>query len=204
MKLFTKQEALNEMKKLQYLYGLKHEIRYEGKRSESTITESVAEHIYGMHILASYFLPLEDPKGNWNREKIYNLITWHDIDEIETGDIIGYLKTDEDRVREAKAKKVVIEKSPKLLQNFISDLLEEYEEMTSAESQYVKAIDRLEPLCQIFNENGKKVLLRNGTTFEEHRRIKDPYVKNFPHIKNFIKIVGEEMLEQGFFTTEKI
>lgn len=200
MELFTKEKILEETKKLQYFYGLKHEIRYADERSETTITESVAEHIYGMHILASYFLPLEDPEGNWDREKIYNLITWHDIDEIETGDIIGYLKTDEDRVREAAAKKVVIEKSPTLLQPFILDLLEEYEQRESIESQYVKAIDKMEPMCQVFNENGKKILLSNKTTYDEHRRIKDPYVQNFPHIKHFTEVIGKEMLDQGFFT----
>jgi len=202
MQKFTKEEVLEEIKKLQYLYGLKQEIRYGDNRHESTITESVAEHIYGMHILASYFLPLENPDHSWDREKIYNLITWHDIDEIETGDIIGYLKTEEDRVRESEAKKVVINKSPKILQPFIANLLSEYEARESIESQYVKAIDKMEPLCQIFNENGKKVLLANGTTYEEHRRIKDPYVKKFPHIKHFTEIVGEEMKKQGFFTLE--
>lgn len=201
--MFTPEEVLQEVAKLQYLYGLKHEIRYGDDRAEATTTESVAEHIYGMHILASYFLPLEDPEGKWDRERISNLITWHDIEEIETGDIIGYLKTDQDRVRESEAKKIVIEKSPTILQPFITDLLNEYQERVSIESQYVKAIDKMEPLCQIFNDNGKKVLLQNGTTFNEHRRIKDPYVQNFPHIKYFTEVVGEEMQKQGFFTDEQ-
>jgi len=201
--MLSKEEVLAEVEKLQYLYGLKHEIRYGDNRSEDTVTESVAEHIYGMHILASYFLPLEDPDGNWDREKISNLITWHDIEEIETGDIIGYLKTDEDRERESAARKVVIEKAPVSIQPFITNLLDEYETRESIESQYVKAIDKMEPLCQIFNENGKKVLLVNGTTYNEHRRIKDPYVQNFPHIKHFTEVVGEEMRRQGFFTEEQ-
>ncbi|MFT7507717.1 MAG: 5'-deoxynucleotidase YfbR-like HD superfamily hydrolase [Acidimicrobiales bacterium] len=200
MKIFSKDEVLQEIHKLQYLYGLKQEIRYGDKRPESTVTESVAEHIYGMHILASYFMPLENPDHSWDREKIYNLITWHDIDEIETGDIIGYLKTDEDRVRESEAKKTVVQKSPELLQRFITDVLCEYQKQETIEAQYVKAIDKIEPLCQIFNENGKKVLLTNGTTLEENRRIKDPYVQKFPYIKHFTEVVSEEMQAQGFFT----
>lgn len=198
----TKEETLQEVAKLQYLYGLKNEIRYGDNRSESTITESVAEHIYGMHILATYFVLLENPTQTWDRAKIYALITWHDIDEIETGDIIGYLKTDEDRAREKIAKQTVIEKSPESLHAFMKKIVDEYEKQETIEAQYVKAIDKIEPLFQMFNENGKKVFLSNGTTYEDHRKIKDPYVAHFPHIKYFTEVLGEEMLAQGFFTTQ--
>lgn len=202
MNMLTKEEVLAEVQKLQYLYGLKHEIRYGDNRSEETTTESVAEHIYGMHILASYFISMEDPEGKWDREKISNLITWHDIVEIETGDIISYLKTDKDRAREETAMQVVIEKSPTVLQPFVTDLLKEYEARESIESQYVKAIDTVEPLCQVFNDNGKQILLKNKMTYTHYHDTKQPHVVNFPHIKNFIGIIGEEMKAEGFFTEE--
>lgn len=67
-------------------------------------TESVAEHIYGMHILSSYFIKLEDVSNKWDYNKIQQLITWHDADEIETGYVITHRKTDADR---AEAKNVL-------------------------------------------------------------------------------------------------
>jgi len=59
-----------------------------------------------------YFLPLENPTGDWNKVAIYEMITLHDIDEIETGDTIGYLKTYNIRDGEKIAKLKVLDKSP--------------------------------------------------------------------------------------------
>ena len=108
----TVEYVISEVRKLQYLYQLKKEIRYAQNRHEEDSTESVAEHIYGMHILAAYFLPLVDTKGEWDKARIYEMITQHDIDEIETGDIVGYLNTDSDREKGLQAIQTVIEKSP--------------------------------------------------------------------------------------------
>ena len=88
--MFSDEEVLEEVKKIQYLYTLKREIRYAETRCDET--ESVAEHIYGMHICAMYFLPLEDPLCTWDKSRIFQMITLHDIDEIETGDVMRYLQ----------------------------------------------------------------------------------------------------------------
>lgn len=56
--------VLSETGKIQYLYGLKHETRYIVERNEDVASESVAEHVYALHILADYFLPLEDIERN--------------------------------------------------------------------------------------------------------------------------------------------
>jgi 5'-deoxynucleotidase YfbR-like HD superfamily hydrolase len=101
---FNKDQILTDLAKLQYLYGLKKVIRYDQNRHETDSTESVAEHVYGMHILAQYFLPLENPKGSWDKSRIYEMITLHDIDEIETGDVLGYTKTEEIRALEIESK----------------------------------------------------------------------------------------------------
>ena len=53
---FTKERILEDTAKLQYLFGLKKVIRYNQGRAETDSTESVAEHVYGMHILAQYYL----------------------------------------------------------------------------------------------------------------------------------------------------
>ena len=108
--LTDKAFVIEEVQRIQFFYGLKMEIRYGEIRKD--MTESVAEHIYGMHVLAEYFMPLEDDTQTWNRENIYSMITWHDMDELETGDMIGYKKTDADRQREATAIKTVINPAP--------------------------------------------------------------------------------------------
>jgi 5'-deoxynucleotidase YfbR-like HD superfamily hydrolase len=195
----SKEYILSEVRKLQYLYGLKTEIRYGQERPEDLYTESVAEHIYGMHICAQYFLPLEDPENKLDRARVYELITLHDVDEIETGDIIGYLKTDEMRSKEIIAAKKVIEKSPLHMQKRLSEALEEYNEQTTPEAKFVKAIDRFEPLIQIYNKFGKTIVQKNKTREEDSRRIKESYIKPYPTMLAYNQVVHQAMIDEGYF-----
>ena len=103
--------VLSELRRIQYTYTLKHVIRYGIDRTEEYETESVAEHIYGLHVLADYFLPLEDLDSVMNQRRVHDLIQYHDIDEIETGDIVSYLKTDKDREEGKQALTTVFENS---------------------------------------------------------------------------------------------
>lgn len=195
----TKEHILSEVKKLQYLYGLKHEIRYGQARPEDLYTESVAEHIYGMHICAQYFLPLENPTGDWDKVAIYEMITLHDIDEIETGDTIGYLKTDSIRDGEKIAKLKVLDKSPHHLKVNFERHINNYENQESIEARFVKAIDRFEPLIQIYNEFGKIIISKNKTTPEQSRRIKDSYIEPFKIMDYFNQTIQVAMIEEGYF-----
>jgi hypothetical protein len=63
------------------------------------------------------------------------MITLHDIDEIETGDVIGYTKTDAIREQEVVAMRMVAEKSPLHLQSFIKERVEEYESKETIEKR---------------------------------------------------------------------
>jgi len=196
--MFTEAEILREVAKIQYFYGLKKEIRYGETRTD--LGESVAEHIFGMQVLALYFGELEDPQHTWNYGNIYEMITWHDMDEVETGDMIGYLKTEEDRAREDTAMSAVFKKSPETIRTRIVTIVEEYQKQETVESRFVKALDKIEPLFQIYNENGKNILLRNKTTLEDSRKIKDKYVAPFPFIKTFNDVLNVTMDKEGFFT----
>lgn len=191
--------VLSETKKLQYLYGLKTEIRYGLDRDEKIETESVAEHVYGMHVLANYFLPLEDTEAVMDWQKIFQLITWHDIDEVETGDMIGYLKTEEIRTSEAQAAQRVIQQSPELIGTLAKELLNEYEALTTIETKFVKAIDRIEPIFHLYTEQGRKIFAYNKTRREQSDGLKAPYVKDYPYIKRFFEVVSERLAVEGFY-----
>jgi len=196
-RIFTEEDILNEVSKLQYCYGLKQEIRYgEGRYDQ---TESVAEHIYGMQVLASYFIELEDPMHGWDSKRIFEMITWHDMDELETGDMIGYLKTQKDRMREADAMEVVLSKLPDLMRKRIAEVVSEYELQETIESRFVKALDKIEPLFHLYNENGKTILNRNRTTQMDSRKIKDSYVAPFPYMRQFNDVINDKMEHEGYF-----
>lgn len=195
----TTEYILSEVKKLQYLYGLKYEIRYAQKRSNDIFTESVAEHIYGMHVCALYFTPLENAGGSWNLSRIYEMITLHDIDELETGDMLGYLKTDSIRDREHEAKLKVINKLPTHLKENFESITEEYEAQETVESRFVKALDRFEPLLQMYSEFGHHVIRTNQTKEEDARVIKEKYIKPYPTMYKYYRTIHQKMIDEGYF-----
>lgn len=196
---FTPEKIIAETRTLQYLYGLKREIRYAQTRTQDDSTESVAEHVYGMHMCALYFLPLENPERTWDRAHIYEMISLHDIDEIETGDVLGYTKTEADRLAEADAMRVVMEKSPVHMRADMTQAIDEYDFQTTPESRFVKAIDKFEPLIQIYNEAGKVILTQNKTTQGNSSSIKEPYLVEFPFMYAFYKEIHARMIAEGFF-----
>lgn len=199
---FTEDFVLEELKKIQYLFGLKRVIRYAEDRTDDDSTESVAEHVYAMHVLADYFLPLEDSSQLLNWKKVHDMIRYHDIDELETGDKVGYLKTSADRANETPAAERVIKNMPASLQATVSALIEEYDALSSAEAKFVKAIDRIEPMFHLYDKRGKAVLERLGTTRAQNDSIKTKYVAPYPFIKRFFEVGTNAMEKEGFFKPE--
>ncbi len=195
----TLEFILGEIKKLQYLYGLKHEIRYGQSRPEGDLTESVAEHIYGMHLLIHYFLPLENPAGDWDTLRIFSMATMHDFDEIETGDIIAYLKTPEQSALELEAGFKVIANAPAHVRDTFSSHLTEYNERQSIESRFVKAIDVFEPLVQMYNEFGRAIIAKNQQGSEQAFRLKNEATKPFPIMHAYFQAIHNAMIREGFF-----
>lgn len=194
--------VISEMEKIQVLYKMKRVIRYNHSRKEEIDTESDAEHIYGMLALKEYFMPLEK-NDSWNGEKIYQIALYHDIDEILTGDRIGYLKTAADREKEFLAQQEIIKSLPESMQSEVKELLKEYDEQKTIESRFVKALDKMEPLFHLINENGKQILLRNGTTLSQNKSIKDKYVAEFPCLKRFNEVLTGHMVKEGYFSPEQ-
>lgn len=198
------QFVLEEMKKIQELFRMKKVIRYHHTREEVLDTESVAEHVYGMLILIDYFLPLEEVVGqDWNYTRIHQMALYHDIDEILTGDLIGYLKTEADKAREYDAQKEVLELLPAILKERAANCLSEYDLQETTESKFVKAIDKIEPLFHLINENGKEICKQTGVTYSQSRSIKDKYVAPFPIINRFNEVLNTFMLAQGYFSSQQ-
>lgn len=190
---------MEELKRLQFFYGLKSEIRYGEKRTDPNNPESVAEHVYGMHVLFDYFWPLEDSEAKWNQVKMRQMINFHDLDEVIVGDVIGYLKTAADKEKEVEAQAQVLDSVPQSMRSTLEVLLEEYETRESVEAKFIKAIDKIEPVVHVYNENGKRLLNEMRTTKEQHDSIKLPYFKPFPVIHRFYDVSINKMVEEGFF-----
>lgn len=199
---YSKEKILEDVSGLQYLFGLKEVIRSHQSRDEKDTTESVAEHVYGMHILAQYFLTFENQDNDWNKGLIYELITIHDIDEIETGDVIGWMKTPEDREREVIASEKVVRKSPASMRLHVEKLLTIYKMQDCIEAKFVKAIDKLEPHIHFFREKQSVVFKQTKCTAEKAMRIKEPYMLDFQFIRKCNQVINEELIAGGYYWQE--
>ena len=193
--------VLSEFRKLQYLYGLKREIRFNETRTCTGMGESVAEHIYGMMVSANYFLPLENIDGTWDQAKIFKMITWHDIEELEVGDMIGYLKTPERIAEETVAEKDAVAKAPSSMHHEMLTVLEEYAERCTPEARFVKAIDKMDSLLQMYTDRGKAVVTGMGSTLQQHNDNKVPHMKDWPYLFRFKEIITARMVDEGFLIT---
>jgi len=193
--------VMTEVHRLRTLYELKSVIRYNMQRTDEIDTESVAEHVYGMHILATYFLPLENENHTWKRERISALINFHDIEEVETGDVVGYIKTEERRAVEREALPKVIARLPESMHQPVTELLDEYIAQETAESQFVKAIDKVEPSFHVYREHDVKTNYNiTKATYEQHRAMKDPYTQAFPVLHHFNDVLSRTLRDEGHFS----
>ena len=200
-KILTDDEfVLAELGKVQYLYGLQRVIRSDLTRTEDIKTESVADHIYALGVLAEYFARIEDVP-DIDLEKVRSMITWHDIDEIETGDVVGFHKTSEHYGAEEAALEKVIAASPHILQASIANTIKEYKEQQTLEARFVKALDKIEPIFYFLNPNGKRVFEVSPATKEQHCRIKEPYIKDFPYMSRFHYVTLPVFETRDYFLT---
>ena len=186
---------------MQYVYGLKYEIRYGLTRTEKDYTESVAEHSWGMHVVLDYFLALEPGSAELDHNHVRQLITWHDTVELITGDKISWQKTEADEVAELTAWEDAIPKLPSHLQAAVASLVDEYEHQTTPEAKFAKAIDKVKPVFHMYTELGKQWCQEKQLTRHDSDRIKLPYTKDYDYITRFVTVVHDRMEAEGFFTS---
>jgi putative hydrolase of HD superfamily len=189
--------VLSELNKLRTLYESKNVIRYGQTRVCKT--ESVAEHLYAIHSLIDYFIPLEDPEGEWNALKIHQMAQYHDLDEIETGDIMAIEKTSDDYAKEAAAANKVIEKLPESIQSLLKILSSEFDSQITNESKIVKAVDKIESVFQMYSIEGKIFLQKTKHTRKTHEDYKGNIIDSFPVIKRFETVMADVYEKEGFY-----
>lgn len=81
---------------------------YKGKKGNNFVEvervvknpESVADHSYGTLIIAFLFLPNECEFSNYSKNVIKDMLLIHDLAESFTGDIISFIKGEDDNIKE--------------------------------------------------------------------------------------------------------
>jgi putative hydrolase of HD superfamily len=140
-------------------------------------------------ICAEYFLGRMN--GEIDRTKVLRLLLYHDLVEIETGDI-PELIPELDHERRCRKREMELQgfnelqrKLPPTLALEYRELFEEFEAGETKEAQFARAIDKLEPM--IHQLDHKPDWRRYGYTEEVLLETKGRYMKPFPELHQFYR-----------------
>lgn len=195
-------EILAIAHQLRVAYGMKRTIRYGATRDPELHAESVAEHVFALIFLATYFLPLEAVGPSLDKAKLYEILLYHDFGEIIHGDAVTYYKTKEHAEREKLAAKEVFASLPASLQEVAHERWRAYEEHTCPEAYFAHALDKVEPLFELLDPVNERSVKRLKTTYTMHITHKLHEVEAYPVMKRFTNVISNDMKEHGVFWPE--
>lgn len=165
---------------LPHLAQLKHLKRSGWKRFNIPDIESVADHSFGITLLA-YILADQLPV---NKEKLITMALIHDLPEAMTGDITPH---DEDYKNKHQAEKEAMEKLNGLVEyQDMVDVWQEMEAGLSPEAKIVHELDKLEMVAQALAYEKE-----TGTDLTEFWDHAGPYITN-PTLRTIFKALQKQ------------
>lgn len=196
---FSVEQILDEARKIRYGYHQKRNLRYHTQRDQTVHNESVAEHTFALVYLLEYFLPLEDPTGLLDYRKIVQILLYHDFPEIPDGDIPYVFKTEADEERERQAANEVYAQMPHGTRDVARASWEAYEVRESKEAQFAYALDKIEPLFELFDPVNEKSCKRLRQPYVSHFEKKYASTEPYPYMRKFVEVLSEDMRKRGVF-----
>ena len=182
-------EEINKLRKLYQLKNVERACSVQGRK------ESAAEHSWSSLILADYFMSIMEKK--LDRLKVYELLMYHDVVEIEVGDIP--IHHEDKRVNkkeiELKAMMKLKEDFPEVMKEKIWELFNEFENQETREAKFAKAIDFFDAeLHELDYKQDWK-----GWTEEMLRKYKSKAFDEFQEVKEQFDKMLEYCHEEGYF-----
>ncbi|MBI2151609.1 HD domain-containing protein [Candidatus Woesearchaeota archaeon] len=159
--------------------------------------ESSAEHSWSCLILADFFLSKFSLKID--RLKVYELLMYHDVVEIEAGDspLHPELKKLNKKDKEQKASELLKKELPQPLNNKFLRLFYEFEDQKTIESKFAKAIDALDAIIhELDYKDDWKTW--SETFLVEHKL---HFFEEFPELKDAFHAVLIFCKENNYFTS---
>jgi len=197
----NQEQIHKEIEGLLYVMKLKRVTRFGFERPEHDPCESVADHVYGLHVLARYFLPLVDANKEMDHALIYDMILWHDTGEIETGDIPTFHKTSEDTLSEIEALSVVKSQVPTSLAEQLYNAAYHYETGEGKEVEFMGMLDKLESALEVLSDQitAKMRFEKQGVTKEMFLAKRKQFSKQFPLMYQFAEEIADQLWEMETF-----
>ena len=158
----------------------------------STRRENVAEHTY--HMILTAVLLLENRLSATELLKVIKIILVHDLGEIGADDLAFNKKTANQVELEEKAYSDMVSLLPVDKQKKYFQLWKEFEDISTKEALYAKAIDKLQSQIVVYSHllNDPNYQFINTSTVSETKRliwgyIRDVFGKQFEFIIDKIK-----------------
>jgi len=161
--------------------------------------ESSAEHTFSCILLAQYFIKKIPYK--LDELKVIKLLSYHDIQNVFFKDInLNDGNWDKKKDLEKVAFQKTIESLPPAIAEDYKKYYLEFEELSTTESRFAKAVDVLEPVIHAYN---KKEHWKNGKWNEEDlRRHKEKYLDEFPVLMKFFNDFVDYANQNDYFYKE--
>jgi len=156
--------------------------------------ESSAEHSWSCLLLADYFLT-KFPR-EIDRLRVYELLMYHDMIEIETGDLPlspNSRKLGKGDIGEAAGR--LEGRLPHPISGKFIALFREFEEQKTIESRFAKAVDALDAEIHELDYKGDW----KGWTREFLVESKLRFFDEFPEMKGMFEKMLEYLVENGYF-----
>ena len=187
----------SELHKFRILNKLKSVYRFAkvGNRNESS-----AEHSWGALMLADFYLTKMEQNGSsvkLDRLRVYELIMYHDVVEIEAGDTP--MGPNIDRAGKNKLENDAADLLTKKLPNIIADkylkLFFEFQNQKTVEARFAKAIEAMEAdIHELdYKEDWK------GWTEEFLKHEKEHLFGEFPELKKSFEELVIYLKDNGYF-----
>jgi putative hydrolases of HD superfamily len=158
--------------------------------------ESSAEHSWSALVLADFMLERYNLK--LDRLKVYELLMYHDLAEIHTGDfpLSPLAKFGDKQQKELEASKLLKTQLPKKLGEKYFQTFMEFEERKTLEAKFARMIDVFD--AQIHEIDYKKDWKGWTKKFLLDNKLK--YFEEFPQVKKDFLLLVDYLEEKGYFS----
>ena len=142
--------------------------------------ESPAEHTWAALVLADFLL--DRVKGTIDRHRVFELLLYHDVVEIEAGDTfeLGGQSLEQQTEKERFGLELLREKLPRRTWDTCVSAYDEYERYETVESKFAQAVDKLEPMVNQLGYRGE--WRKYGYTAKVLGEKKRPFMEPFPEL----------------------
>lgn len=193
------EKIMDIVRQLRVGYGLKRTLRYNSRRDMSAHNESVAEHVFALHYLLEYFALVEVFPRPLDLLKVHRILTFHDFGEIPNGDKPYHLKTSEDEAQEQEDARKIFASLPPEISPIALASWEAYERRECLEGQFAYALDKVEPVFELYDPVNEKTFKRIRHSYQDHIGRKLRATEQFPVMRRFVEVTAAEKLKRDVF-----